>query len=269
MLPDLRFVFGAALAFAMLGTAGFGMAISIRLLHDAQMASLEPPQSLAYAAPAQENPFRDIENAARFAGAAGRPEEPVAQAGLEARGAGESASSPSPEERAAASPPEHAEEGAAADKPAEGAPAPTSEAALAEPAPTRSAEPAPTGRTPPAEESKIAPPEAAAEAARTGTLPPPEPERVATAPTVAPAAESRKDADPPGQLETDLHATQNPAPATAPARRFHRKPHPRIARVRRPAWAEQSFETSTFPMSNSQWPSYNNQWSTAPATKKH
>jgi hypothetical protein len=262
MLPDLRFVFGAALALAMLGTAGFGMAISIRLLHDAQMTSLEPTQSLAYAAPAQENPFRDIENAARFASAAGRPEEPVAQAGLEAPGAGESASSPTPEERAAASPPEHAEDGAAADKPAEAAPARTAEAAPAEPAPTRSAEPGPAERSPPAEESKIAPPEAA----RTGTPPPAEPERVASASAVAPAAETRKDADPRGQLETDLHVTQNPAPATVPARRLHRKPHPRIARVPRPA--EQSFQTSGFPTSSTQWPSYNNQWSTAPETKK-
>jgi hypothetical protein len=38
--------------------------------------------------------------------------------------------------------------------------------------------------------------------------------------------------------------------------------------VQRPAPAEQSFQTLGFPTSNTQWPGYNDQWGTAPATKK-
>jgi hypothetical protein len=251
MLPDFRFVFGAALAFAMLGTAGFGLAISVRLLHDADMASIEPTHSLAYAEPVQENPSRDIDSAPGFAGAAGGPED---HAGLEASPPPASGSPGNPDERVAASPPEHAEEEATAGKPAETASARTAEAAPAEP-------------TPAAEESKIAPPDAAAEAARTGT-PFPDPERLATAPALVPAAESRKGEDPPAQLETDLQATPASASATTPVRPVHRKPRPRLARVQRPAPAEQSFQTLGFPTSNTQWPGYNDQWGTAPATKK-
>jgi hypothetical protein len=250
MLPDLRFVFGAALALAMLGTAGFGLAISVRLLHDAGMASLEPTQSLAYAAPAQENPFRDIDSAPRFAGAAGRPEE---HAEVEAAPPAASESRVKPDEPAAASPPEHAEEEPTAEKPAEAAPARTAEAAPAEPTAT-------------AGESKIAPGDAAAEAARTSAAPA-DPERLTTAPAVAPTAESRRDKDPPAQLETNLHAAQNPAAATTPARRLHRKPHSRLARVQRPAPAEQSSQTWSFPTSSTQWPSYNDQWGTTPTTQ--
>jgi hypothetical protein len=251
MLPDFRFVFGAALALAMLGTAGFGLAISVRLLHDADMASIKPTHSLAYAEPLQENPLRDIDGAPGFAGAAGRPKD---HAGLEASPPPASGSPGKPDERAAASPPEHATEEATADKPAETASARTAEATSAEPAPA-------------AEESKIAPPDAAAEAARTGT-PLPDPERLATAPALVPAAESRKGEDPPAQLETDLQATPAAASATTPLRPVHRKPRPRLARLQRPAPAEQSFQTLGFPTSNTQWPSYNDQWGTAPTTKK-
>jgi hypothetical protein len=83
-----------------------------------------------------------------------------------------------------------------------------------------------------------------------------------------PAAESRKGEAPPAQLETDLQATPAAASATTPVRPVHRKPRPRLARVQRPAPAEQSFQTLGFPTSNTQWPSYNDQWGTAPATKK-
>jgi hypothetical protein len=215
MLPDLRFVFGAMLAIAMLATAGLGLAISIQLHHDAH-GSLDPAQGLAYAAPAEANRFRDLRSAPRFGSAARRLEEPVAHVGLEAPPTVSSQSLVKPDERAAASPTEHAEEELTADSPAQPAPAPPAEAPRAK---------LPTS----AEETQIAPTEAVPEAARTGT-PPAEPDPVAT----APSAETRKNDAP-----ASAHPVQDPAPAASPAQSIHRKSHPGKARLQRPAPAVQ------------------------------
>jgi hypothetical protein len=49
MLPDLRFLLGAALAIALLAVAGVGLIASTRLLHEARIAPIEERRSLAYA----------------------------------------------------------------------------------------------------------------------------------------------------------------------------------------------------------------------------
>lgn len=219
MLPDLRFVFGAMLAIAVLATAGYGLAIAIQLRHDAH-GSLEPVQGVAYAASAEANRFRDLESAPRLGSAARRLAAPVGHVGLEAPPTASSESPVKPHERAAASPAEHAEEEATADPPAQAAPAPTAvEAPRAEP-------------TTSAEETKIAPTEVVPEAARTG--PPAEPDPAVT----APAVESRTD-EAPAQSGTALRPAQDSTPAASPAQQIHHKSHSRKARAQRPPPAAQ------------------------------
>jgi hypothetical protein len=194
MLPDLRFVFGATLAIAMLAVAGFGFAISSQLLHQARVGSLEPTQSLAYAGRAEDNPFYDPDSALRFTKALTRPDEATPQPPL--------AKLPDP---VPALPTTSAE----SDKLADPAPAPLVE---------------PVAVTPPPSEG-LKPPEA--EAAGKA---PTEPERVASAPAASPGEDIRKEGEaPPAAAESAADAP--PAPARKPA---HHKPRPKITRAPRP-----------------------------------
>jgi hypothetical protein len=65
-LPDLRFVIGAALATALLVVTAFGVAVTLRLSHQAKVGPLEASRSLAYADQTDWNQFQDPTAARRF-----------------------------------------------------------------------------------------------------------------------------------------------------------------------------------------------------------
>ncbi len=66
MLSDLRFIFGATLATALLAVTTFGFAVSLRLSQQARVGPLEASRSMAYAAPTDWNQFHDPAGARRF-----------------------------------------------------------------------------------------------------------------------------------------------------------------------------------------------------------
>jgi len=66
MLPDLRFVLGAALATALLVVTAFGVATTLRLAHQAKVGPLEASRSLAYADQTDWNQFQDPTATRRF-----------------------------------------------------------------------------------------------------------------------------------------------------------------------------------------------------------
>ena len=77
MLPDFRFVIGALLAIAVLGIAGFGLAVSVKLVHQAQLSPLEESRSLAFAGRAEWNQFYEPERTRRIEGMMPAADEPV------------------------------------------------------------------------------------------------------------------------------------------------------------------------------------------------
>jgi hypothetical protein len=85
MLPDLRFVFGAAVAVSLLGLTTLGVFAAVRLAHQAKMGPLETSRNLAFADHAEWNPFYDPSSARLFQRIA-RPAdpEPPAQRAAEA-----------------------------------------------------------------------------------------------------------------------------------------------------------------------------------------
>jgi hypothetical protein len=84
MLPDFRFVLGAILAIALLAVAGLGLVTSVQLAHEARMVPLEDSRTLAFAGHAEWNQFYDPDGARRFEGLAGKTEDQLAPAQLEA-----------------------------------------------------------------------------------------------------------------------------------------------------------------------------------------
>src|ERR1700722_1029910 len=68
MLPDFRFAIGAILAITMLGVTGFGLAMSVQLMHEARVGSFDASRSLAFAENAERNRFYDPEAARRNQG---------------------------------------------------------------------------------------------------------------------------------------------------------------------------------------------------------
>jgi len=268
MLPDLRFAFGAMLAIAMLAVAGFGLAISSQLLHEARVSSLEPAPALAYAGQAKNNPFYDPDSAMRFTRALGQPDEATALPPVATPPEPIPAPPTIPDESAAV-PVHRAEASTAGAEAAEPAPAPATE-----PTPTPAAETSPTPTPAPSQETKPPeatetsapsdnpkPPEATREAAGDGARPV-EPEAVANAPAASPGTDIRKAEDAQPSVGNPAESAPPPAPAAKPV---HRRPRPRVARARQPA--QQGSQYSGFPSSNTPWPSYGNQWGSPPATK--
>jgi hypothetical protein len=246
MLPDLRFVFGATLAVAMLAVAGLGLAISSQLLHEARMSSLEPAQSLAYAGQAEDNPFYDPDSALRFTRALAKPEQPTAQPPLAALPEPIPALPALPEEPTAL-PAERLEPAVAGSD--------------AEPAPARAAETAAAELPAPSDGARL--PDAGA----TVGNPPIEPAPAASEGAAAPAADIRTQAEvTPTVSDRDPAVNAPPPPVKKPV---HHKPRPKVARTpRAPSTPDQAFQNSPFQNGNTQWPSYNSSWDTAPNTKK-
>jgi hypothetical protein len=240
MVPDLRFVLGASLAIAMLAVAGFGLAISSQLLHQARVNPVESTQSLAYAGRAEDNPFYDPSSALRFTKAkADDPAVPL----LMAKPPNPIPTPPATPEEPITTPANRIEANVAGDKAADPPPA---------------IEPAAAETLMPSEGTK--PPEGSAGAAASPAV---ETERVANAPAVSPAADIRKDEDPPSPAENAAESAP-PAPATKPV---HHRPRPKVARAPRPG--EQGFQYSGFPTGyTQQWSSYGSPWGTAPGAKR-
>src|ERR1700691_1184051 len=83
MVPDFRFALGAILAISMLGVTGFGLAMSVQLMHEARVASFDASRSLAYADQAEPNRFYDPDAARRFQGIEIKADDPGADAPVE------------------------------------------------------------------------------------------------------------------------------------------------------------------------------------------
>jgi hypothetical protein len=286
MLPDLRFAFGATLAIAMLAVAGFGLAISTQLLHEARVSSLESTPSLAYAGQAENNPFYDPQSALRFTKALGKPDEPTAQA-QPAKPPEPIPAPPAVPDEPAAVPADRTETSTAGNKAAEPAPAPAAEtspaptpAPLQETKPPEAAEtsapldrpkpPEATERSAPSDTSK--PPEASGQAAGNSRPADPESEPVANAQAASPAADMRKAEDAQPSAGNPAASAPPPAPAASappPAptvKPVRHRPRPKVARTARPA--PQGFQYAGFPTSTTQWPSYGPQWGSPPAAKR-
>jgi hypothetical protein len=285
MLPDFRFVLGAILAITLLAVAGLGLVTSVRLVQEARINPIEDARSLAFAGQAQWNQFYDPEGARRFEDWAGKA--PATEARLETPA--ETAEMPPPV-AAAPVPPEAPQEQTASlpahqpdpvigaadapstadDKPPAGDPPPTEPAQLPETAPAVSvAAPPAQAAAAPAPEVP-APPGAGAPSA----------ERVASAPTMVPESdlrqepavetqvEQRPEAQAPAETETAVDPLQNPpTPRVRPKLSFHK----RIVRAhihRAAPVSQQTTQNSGFPPSPA-WPSYDNQFTGATATKKN
>src|SRR5215472_17157064 len=66
MLPDFRFVIGAVLAIAVLGTTAFGMLVAMRATHQTKAGPLEVSRNLAFDDRADWNQFYDPDSGRRF-----------------------------------------------------------------------------------------------------------------------------------------------------------------------------------------------------------
>jgi hypothetical protein len=75
MLPDFRFAIGAVLAITMLGVTGFGLAMSVQLMHEARVGSFDASRSLAFADSTDRNQFYDADAARRFQGLDGKVDD--------------------------------------------------------------------------------------------------------------------------------------------------------------------------------------------------
>jgi hypothetical protein len=260
MLPDFRFVFGATLATAMLGVAGFGLVASVRLLHEARVGSLETAQTLAYAGPTEWNQFYDPDSARRFAETAGKADDPGAPARLETPDETPAATAPAiPDEKTASLPADRAEAGVAGDKTADTDPTPALEAA---PAGTPAADGSPARAGPAVAPAPDAP-------ATIGDHAAPALDRVASAPATLPASDLREDTQTPAPPQAAGNPVRAAAPPMPRARPKHRS-YARIARhrVARTVPAEQpTFQSPGFPLAITPWPGYDNQFSAAPEAK--
>jgi hypothetical protein len=266
MLPDLRFVLGASLAIAMLAVAGFGLAISTQLLHEARMSPVESTQSLAYAGQAEDNPFYDPNSVLRFTKGVGKPED--AAVPLRAEKTPEPIPAPQLVPEEPITPPDRIEANVAGEKAADPSPPAVEPAAAERPAPAEGTRPPEAAAASlPAESERAANAPAASPAAdirKDENTPPAEPERVANASAASPAADTRKDE---GTLPAAGNAAASAPPAPA-AKPVHRKPRPRIARAA-PRAGEQGFQNSSFPTGNTQqWSSYSSPWGAPPGTTK-
>jgi hypothetical protein len=244
-MPDFRFVLGAILAIAVLGVTGFGLAVSVRLAHEARMRALEPGRSLAFAAPAERNPFYDPDGARRLEGSAGRTEALGATylEALEAPSEALPAAEP-PGERTASIPA----------VPPEASPAEVT----AKIDPARVNEPAPAATIAAAPAIAAGTPESEAPDKIGAGEPPAEPDRVASLLAASPASDFGKETEMPAPPQTASDSVPHLVP---PIPRARPKPQTRarIARAhfrRTGASSQQAY--SGFP--NAQWPGYGNQF---------
>src|SRR5216683_427940 len=76
MLPDFRFVIGAVLAMAVLGTTAFGMLVAVRATHQTKAGPLEVSRNLAFDDRADWNQFYDPDSGRRFEELARKPDVP-------------------------------------------------------------------------------------------------------------------------------------------------------------------------------------------------
>src|SRR5215470_3073734 len=79
MLPDFRFVIGAVLAIAVLGTTAFGMLVAMRATHQTKAGPLEVSRNLAFDDRADWNQFYDPDSGRRFEELARRSDAPPAR----------------------------------------------------------------------------------------------------------------------------------------------------------------------------------------------
>jgi hypothetical protein len=251
MLPDLRFVLGATLAVAMLAVAGLGVVASVELAQRARMASLEPTQTLAYSGHAEWNQFYDPDNARRFVEAAGKSDQPVGEAPVEAPAESAAPALPAaPAEQSTAAPADRIEAVAAGEKtaaadppraaetPMIGTPAPPADATA--PAASAPEVPEPTGNREPTAE----------------------PVRVVTAPAASPGADAHVQNKMPAQPQVAVDPRKDPT-VHAPRPRLKVRPRAKFARahVTRTVPPEQPTFQNSFPAPNTQSPGYgNNQW---------
>ena len=288
MLPDFRFVLGAILAITLLAVAGLGLVASVRLVQEARINPIEDARSLAFAGHAQWNQFYDPEGARRFEDLAGKA--PATETRLE-----------TPADTAEMAPPVAAPAPAAA--PHEAPQEQTASLPARQPDPITGAVDArniaddkpPASDPPPADPAQlpetvaavsVAAPPAPAVAAAAPQLPAPAgagappTERVASAPAmvpeselrqepaVEPAVEPRPQAQAPAATETAVDPLPTPPTPRARPKPSFRK---RIVRAHVPRAApvsQQTTQNSGFPPSPP-WPSYDNQFTGATATKKN
>jgi hypothetical protein len=287
MLPDFRFVLGAILAITLLAVAGLGLVTSVRLVQEARINPIEDARSLAFAGHAQWNQFYDPEGARRFEDLAGKT--PATEARLETPA---ETAEMAPPVAAAAVPPEAPQEQTASlparqpdpvvgavdardiadDKPPASDPPPTDPPQLPETATAVSV------AAPPAQAAAAPAPELPAPPGADA----PATERVASAPTMVPESELRQEpavepplepqVEPRPQAPTETETAVDPLP-TPPTPRARPKPsfRRRIVRAhihRVAPVSQQTTQNSAFPPS-APWPSYDNQFTGATATKKN
>ena len=293
MLPDFRFVLGAILAITLLAVAGLGLVTSVRLVQEARINPIEDARSLAFAGQAQWNQFYDPEGARRFEDMAGkapateaRLETPAETAEMAPPVAAAAVPHEAPQDQTASLPVRQPDPviGAvdapsiADDRPPASDPPPTTDPAQLPETATAVSVAAPPAQAP-------APPAAAAPAPEVPAPPEagvPSAERVASAPAMVPESDLRQEpaADPPAEpqveprsetpaeTETAVDPLQNPpTPRVRPKPSFRR----RILRAhihRAAPVSQQTTQNSGFPPSPA-WPSYDNQFTGATATKKN
>jgi len=240
MLPDFRFALGAILAITMLGVTGFGLAMSVQLMHEARVGSFDASRSLAFADQTERNRFYDPDAARRFQGIEIKADDPAADAPVE----------PAEDAAAAIARAALVDRAASLSKPDIGA----GQAADTDSAPVVVSAPAP-------DEPGIAPPDDPVEAI------PDAPGRVASAPATLPPPEQLDDGGPPAHPTTGtVPLPPNPAKPVVHARPKRRHLAVR-ARVVRPAPAA-TYSDSGFSSTNGQWPTSDNQFNTTPTGKK-
>jgi hypothetical protein len=296
MLPDFRFVLGAILAIALLAVAGLGLVTSVRLVQEARISPIEDARSLAFTGHAQWNQFYDPEGARRFEDLAGKA--PATETRLETPADTAEMAPPVAAPAPAAAPPEAPQQASqdetaslsarhpepvigavdardiADDKPPASDPPPADPAQLPEtvaavsvaaaPAPAVAAAapelPAPAGAgAPPTERVASAPAMVPESELR---------QELAIEPAVEPQVEPRPQAQAPAATETAVDPLPTPPTPRARPKPSFRK---RIVRahIRRAApVSQQTTQNSGFPPSPA-WPSYDNQFTGATATKKN
>jgi hypothetical protein len=242
MLPDFRFAIGAILAITMLGVTGFGLAMSVQLMHEARVGSFDASRSLAFADNADRNQFYDADAARRFQGLDAKVDEPDADVPVDP------AAVPS-RVVALATPDDRTASLARSD-------AGTGQAAEPDAAPAAVRAPVP-------DQPAADPPPNAVEAKPDTT------EYVASAPAVQPPAEQVDDGGPPAQpIAGAVPLPPDPAKPVVHARPKRRHLLLR-ARVVRPAPpAPTTYTDSGFSLTNGQWPSSDGGLNTTPPGKK-
>jgi hypothetical protein len=190
MLPDFRFALGGILAMTVLGVAGLGIVMSVRLVHEARDGSFDASRSLAFAdTGGDRNPFYDPPP---------RP-FPAAEDAID---------EPAADVTAPPAVPTSSEDAAASPDTASGTAASPTAVALADPTDQTAPAPSPTvakdaveapARLEPIDAGEVSAErtQAGAAAAPTTAEPPPaaEPDRVASVSATAPASEPGQDED--------------------------------------------------------------------------